>query len=348
MNPNKKFCILCFGAGAIGSYIGGSLAIQGHEVHFLDRPDTLEKIKMNGIHLHLPNGKFKIEPDYLWDSISDAISKNKYDFSIVAVKSYDTDGLIEEWSNNLDKFPPVVCFQNGVENEEKIGLVLGKEKVIRGTVTTAIGRNENEIVVEKLRGIGIEQKNQLTTLIIEAMQNAGLNAIGYNDALAMKWSKLLTNLTTNASSAILGMDPADILSDKELFKIEIEELRETIKVIHAMKLPIIDLPKTPVRLFSFVVKNFPVFLSQFVLKNFIAKGRGGKMPSFYLDLQSKRKKSEVDYLNGAVVRFGKKYGVQTPINEILTATLIQLTREEVPTSKFFNSPETYKNLFQIS
>ena len=77
---------------------------------------------------------------------------------------------------------------------------------------------------------------------------------------------------------------------------EIEELRETIKVMREMKIKIIDLPGTPVRLFSFVVDKFPIFLSQFILKNFISKGRGGKMPSFYIDLHSSRKKSEVDYL----------------------------------------------------
>lgn len=347
LDQNRKLRILCFGAGAIGSYIGGSLAIQGHEVHFLDRPETLEKIKQNGIQLQLPGGKFTIEPDFLWSSIEDAIS-NSFDFSIVAVKSYDTDGLIQNWSNFADNFPPVVCFQNGVENEDKIGMILGKDKVIRGTVTTAIGRNQNEVIVEKLRGVGIEHKNQLTSEIISAMQKAGLNAIAYNDPLAMKWSKLLTNLTTNASSAILSLPPSDILSDRELFKIEIEELRETIKVMRAMKIKIIDLPGTPVRLFSFVVDKCPIFLSQFILKNFISKGRGGKMPSFYIDFHSNRKKSEVDYLNGAVVRFGNKFGVDTPTNKILNSTLIQFTNEEIPINDFAQKPEAYKKLFKKS
>ncbi|MBE0684392.1 MAG: 2-dehydropantoate 2-reductase, partial [Anaerolineaceae bacterium] len=302
---DKKFKILCFGAGAIGSYVGGSLATLGHEVHFLDRPETIEKIKQHGIRLVLKERSYQLNPDNLWSSLDEAIGRIQFDFSIVAVKSFDTDLLIESWPEKRDLIPPVLCLQNGVENEIKIRAILGPDKTISGTVTTAIGRIENGIIVERLRGIGIENKNALTEEIITIMNDAGLQAVGFKDGKSMKWSKLLTNLTTNASSAILGMTPAEILSDSELFKIEIEQLRETIRVMHGHRISVTDLPGTPVKLFATIVEKFPLSISKLILRKSISSGRGGKMPSFYLDLISNRNKSEVEYLNGAVVRFGK-------------------------------------------
>ena len=68
-------------------------------------------------------------------------------------------------------------------------------------------------------------------------------------------------------------------------------------------------------------------------------GRGGKMPSFHIDLYSGRGKSEVEYLHGAVVRAGEKFGVATPVNKVLTETLMKLTNKEIPLEEFAHQPE---------
>jgi len=345
MIENNKLKVLCIGAGAIGTYVGGSLAIAGHEVHFVDRPETLNRIQINGIELHLTTGIHNFKPNYLWDTVSEAISNYEYNFSILAVKSYDTDSVIENWNEFSKKIPPVVCFQNGVENELKISQIIGNEKTISGTITTAIGRIENGIVVEKLRGIGIENKNSLSSLIINALNQAGLNAVTFENPDDMKWSKLLTNVTTNASCAILNMTPEEILNNPALFKIEIKQLREVLKVMQAKKIRVVDLPGTPVKLFALVIRHFPLWISRMVLKKSISKGRGGKMPSFYLDLVSGRMKSEVDYLNGAVVRHGENVGIHTPVNKILNETLMKLTNNKVQTTEFDHQTEKYLNLF---
>jgi len=345
MIENNKLKVLCIGAGAIGTYVGGSLAIAGHEVHFVDRPETLNRIRENGIDLHLTTGIHNLKPNDLWDSIGEAISNFEFNFSILAVKSYDTDSVIENWNDVAEKIPPVVCFQNGVENELKISQIIGNEKTISGTITTAIGRIENGIIVEKLRGIGIEEKNSLSSLIINALNQAGLNAVSFENSADMKWSKLLTNVTTNASCAILNMTPEEILNNPALFKIEIEQLREVLKVMRAKEIRVVDLPGTPVKLFALVIRHFPLWIARIVLKNSISKGRGGKMPSFYLDLVSGRMKSEVDYLNGAVVRHGENVGIHTPVNKILNETLMKLTNNKVQTTEFDHQTEKYLNLF---
>ena len=63
------------------------------------------------------------------------------------------------------------------------------------------------------------------------------------------------------------------------------------------------------------------------------------MPSFHIDLHSGRGKSEVEYLHGAVVRAGGKYNVPTPVNKVLTQTLLALTNKEIPLEEFAHKPE---------
>jgi 2-dehydropantoate 2-reductase len=83
----------------------------------------------------------------------------------------------------------------------------------------------------------------------------------------------------------------------------------------------------------------PVTISRPLLTQAIGSGRGGKMPSFHIDLHGGRGQSEVDYLNGAVVRFGERTGVPTPVNRMLNETLLRLTRGEIPLEQFSRQPE---------
>jgi len=87
------------------------------------------------------------------------------------------------------------------------------------------------------------------------------------------------------------------------------------------------------------VKNLPPMISQKILNNFIIKGRGKKMPSFFLDLENGRGKSEVYYLNGAVYRFGKKNNIKTPINDFYNHILMGLTEGRIQRSDYQFKPD---------
>jgi 2-dehydropantoate 2-reductase len=63
------------------------------------------------------------------------------------------------------------------------------------------------------------------------------------------------------------------------------------------------------------------------------------MPSFHIDLYSGRPQSEVEFLHGAVVREGKSCGIPTPVNKVLTETLLALTKKEIPLEEFAGKPE---------
>jgi 2-dehydropantoate 2-reductase len=164
----------------------------------------------------------------------------------------------------------------------------------------------------------------------------------------MKWSKMLTNLLANASSAILDMTPAEIFAHPGLYKLEIAQLREALAVMQAQHIQVVDLPGTPVRLLAWIIRSLPLSISRPLLARAVGGGRGGKMPSFHIDLHGGRGQSEVDYLNGAVVRFGERTGVPTPVNRLLNETLLRLTRGEIPLEQFSRQPEKLLELWKLS
>ncbi len=331
---------LCFGVGAIGSYIGGSLALSGEQVVFLERPEVAEQVRQRGLRLALPDGEHHIEQPDVVGSIDAALERGPFDLAILAVKSFDTRPLLQGLLPYATFLPPVLSLQNGVENEAAIASALGEGQAIAGSVTSAVGRSAaGNVTLEKLRGVGIAAGHPLSVALVAAMNDAGLNAHLYPNALAMKWSKMLTNLLANASSAILDMPPAQIFAHRGLYRMELRMLNEALSVMGALSIPVVNLPGTPVRPLVLVATVLPPALSKPLLSRALGGGRGGKMPSFHIDLHNRRGQSEVDYLNGAVVRFGARAGVSATVNRFLNATLLSLARGELPIDTYAGKPE---------
>jgi 2-dehydropantoate 2-reductase len=340
--------VLVFGAGAIGTYYGGSLALAGHHIVFVEQPKMVEQLRERGLRLDLTiderrktKDAFVVEPRsfVIEPSLEDALKFGPFDVALFALKSFDTTAALEEMKPFAEKLPPILCLSNGVENEQAIARALGADKVIYGTVTTAIGRRgAGDIVLEKLRGTGIAAGHALSEKLVAAFQNAYLNCRLYPEAHSMKWSKMLTNLVANPTSAILNMSAAEVFANRNLYKLEIAMLKECLDVMEAQNLEVVDLPGTPVKLLALATK-LPFWLSKPFLSRAAGSGRGGKMPSFHIDLYSGRGQSEIQFLHGAVVREGKARGVPTPVNEVLTTTLLALTNKEIPLEEFAGQPE---------
>jgi len=332
--------VLALGAGAIGTYVGGSLALAGYKVVFVERPSVAADLKTRGLRLSLIDGEHHIPDPVVVDTIEDALTIGDYDIALFALKSYHTPAFIDSLTTIHAPLPAVLCLSNGVDNEAALAAALGADKVIAGTVTTAIGRRDaGDIVLERLRGVGVSGEHYFSEKLAGVLEESGLNARLYPLAADMKWSKMLTNLLANASAAILDMDPAEIFAHPGLFRLEIAQLREAMKVMRAQGIKVVDLPGTPVRALAFAVRYLPLAISRPLLAKAVGGGRGGKMPSFHIDLHSGSGKSEVDYLNGAVARAGENLGVPTPVNRLLTETLLRLTKGDIPVDRYRRQPE---------
>jgi 2-dehydropantoate 2-reductase len=348
MDGTKTISVLSFGSGAVGTYVGGSLALAGHRVVFIEQPSVAADLRERGLRLDVSIDKSRraseplvVPPGSIGvvSSLEEAFKLGPYDVAIFAMKSFDTAAALEGIKPFSDRMPPVLCLQNGVENEPAIAAMLGPDRVIAGTVTCSILRRAaGDIILEKARGVGIEAGHPLSERLGVALNSATLNAHLYPRPADMKWSKLVANLPGSATAAIVDISPAEVFAHPGLYNLEIRMSQEALAVMAAQGIRPTDLPKIPVRALALAL-HLPRFLAHPILTKVVGGGRGGKMPSFHIDLHAGRKKSEVEWLEGAVVRYGEKFGVPTPVNRLLTETLLAMVRGEIPIAEFSHQPE---------
>lgn len=330
--------ILVIGAGAIGGYIGGKLAAH-HQVTLFDRARLVEAVCANGLIL--------IEPDphhashhvhHVVRHVTAEVSLEnifsqtaRFDLALFCVKAYDTAHAIEPLRPYADRIARFLTLQNGVSNEDKLGAAFGRSKIISGTILNPVTAPEHGVVrLEKTRrGIGLAPVEGSLDSLVEVMRSTQLPVRVYRNYRAMKWSKLVLNLIGNATSAILDMPTRETFADPRLFKIEVAMLREALAVMRAHSIGTVDLPGSPVRWLAFGIRYAPPFLLQRILQPLVAGGRGDKPPSLLVDIRSGKTQSEIDELNGAVVRAGEAIGVKTPVNAALVNILHDLLAGKV-------------------
>lgn len=327
---------LVFGTGAVGGLFGIRLALAGHQVTFLARPKLARAMQAQGMVVIGDGPAGRLLTPTVVTALEQAFDAHPPDVILLTVKAYDCHEAAE-LIRGTSRSPTVVCLLNGINNEATLAAAIGAERVIPATLTTAVQMIEPGVLrVERQRGCGLAGDHPLLPKLLNELSLAGLNPHLYTNPDRMKWSKLLTNIVTNATSAILGWLPAQILAHRELFRIEIEALRETVRVMRRMGFSPQNLPDVPVGLLGRVI-NFPASLIQPLLRRVVSRGRGEKLPSFNYDIG--RGRSEVRWLNGAVVQQGARSGVPTPANQILTEILLDLVEGRVGHDQFRDRPE---------
>lgn len=328
---------LVFGTGAVGGLFGIRLALAGQRVTFLARPKLARVMQVQGIKIIGDGPPGRLQTPTVVSAVEQAFDPHPPDVVLLAVKAYDCQEAAELIRETTSHPPAVVCLLNGIGNEATLASAIGVERVIPATLTTAVQMIELGIIsVERQRGCGLANGHPLIPKILSEMSMAGLNPHLYPNPDRMKWSKLLTNIVTNATSAITGWLPGRILDHPELFRVEIEALREAVRVMRRMGLSPQNLPDVPVGLLGRVI-FLPESLIQPILRRVVSTGRGDKLPSFNFDIA--RGRSEVHWLNGAVVREGAHLGVPTPANHILTEMMLDLVEGRVAHDQYRDRPE---------
>lgn len=335
---------LVYGTGAVGALLGARLSLAGHPVTFLARPNIAEPLRQNGIRLTGDGPAGWLKNPHVITSLGEAFENQPPNIILLTVKAYDCQAAGEAIRSQASKPLPVVCLQNGIGNEETLAGLLGQENVISATLTTAVRViDQNTLRIERERGLGLAAGHPLIRTLFEDLSASGLLVRLYPDRRSMKWSKVLTNIVSNASSAIVGWPPGEIFAQAGLYRLEIEALRETVRVMRRLGFRPVNLPKVPVGLLG-IVLFLPATIIHPVLQRVVTGGRGQKMPSFHYDIG--RGRSEAAWLNGAVVQEGHKLGVPTPANQVLLDTLQGLVAGSVDPSQFHDKPSKLLALAQ--
>ncbi len=394
--------VLIIGAGAVGSFIGGRLALAGHEVVLVGRPALVEAVRAaGGLTLIEPDGRRQTAPVHAVESIAAAFTVESkpgflekpglpsfslsptatFDFALITVKAYDTATVIAELSAATTTPPPLLTLQNGVGNEEALAEAFGSHRIVAGAIDTPISvpaagqvqahrprfragvapvdpgrrsllRAETSPDVPPDPGRRSLLRAETSpdappdpgrrsllragaspgVLVVEAatlLRDAGFRTEIFTDHRRLKWTKLLLNLPANAQCAILDWTPAQVMADPVAARLEALAWQEALAVMAAMGIRPVTLAGYPVGLLAPVARRVWPWLLAAVLRRLAAGGRGSKMPSLHMALAA-GKRSEVNWLNGAVARYGAQLGVATPVNRVLAETLTALTekREE--------------------
>lgn len=328
---------LIFGAGAVGSFVGAQLALSGYPVTFVAREGTAARLRSHGLALIEAERQTLLPSPHLVTDLARIGPAEMPDVIWLAVKAYDCAEGAESLKRAFSDSPPVICLLNGIGNEATLAFRLGQDKVISASLTTAVQRLEPGIVrVERRRGLALDSAHPITRRVADEASQAGLAPRLYPDGQSMKWSKLLTNLVANATSAILGWTPRQVFDHPGLYRLEIEALRETVRVMRLLGLRVVDLPGVPTALLSRAV-FWPSFLTAPLLRRAVVSGRGDKLPSFNYDIG--RGRSEVGWLNGAVAATSLQRGLPAAANSVINETLTSLVNGTTDPSSFRGRPD---------
>ena len=130
--------ILIIGAGAIGGYLGGKLAVH-HSVTIYDRARLVDAVHTRGLRIIEPEGEYTVDNLSAFTSLEDVCTHTpRFDLALCCVKAYDTAEAIEPLRPYTDRIALWLTPQNGVANEELLGQIFGREKIIAGTVLNPI------------------------------------------------------------------------------------------------------------------------------------------------------------------------------------------------------------------
>jgi 2-dehydropantoate 2-reductase len=325
--------ILVIGAGAIGGLVGGKLALAGEQVTLVGRPRFAAAVAENGLRLHMGDDAQTVRDITVRDiaavgSMGDAFANEQsYDLAILTVKSYDTATALDELiiAATGQPRPLLLSLQNGVGNEESIVAAFGASQVIAGTLTTPVSvpapatiRVDRPSYTMGLSAWSSNMPAEPLAATHATLLRAGFKVKMYPHAQGMKWTKLLMNMMGNATSAILDQPPAQLFADERVVDLEIAAWREALAVMAAAHIPPVNLGSYPFAWLAPLIRVAPNALLRPILRRQVAGARGDKLPSLHIDLHQGKLKSEINWLNGAIVEQGKAVGVATPVNQVLT------------------------------
>lgn len=339
---------LIYGAGAVGSLLGGLLTEAGLPVTLLGRSALAEAVRRGGLHIARPAGDLVVQPPVI-TTLQALVDPPE--LVLLTVKAYEVEPALPEMERLAAAGAAIVSLQNGVGTEETL-LATGRiARLASGALTVSVSRvseRPGEVRQETDGGLALAPVLGSAPLaaLATALNQAGL-ACGVTPSYqALKWSKLLLNILGNATSAILAIPPVFIFHDARLFQVERAAFMEALAVMLADGITPIGLPGYNVPLLAQTMR-LPAALSRRLLARRVGRGRGEKRPSLWLDLERASvsegehgHQTEVDWLNGAVASRGAALGIPTPVNAALTTIVDEIAGDPARHAPYRGRPDT--------
>ncbi len=303
-----KICIL--GAGALGCALGGVLTEAGNEVWLINRNKAhIEAMSNKGLVLR--DGGVDRTVQVL--ASATVVPAGEVDLVVVLVKSFHTGEAMAAAMSLLGSNTVVMSLQNGLGHEDILADIVGRERVLAGKTYAGgtelapghvnIGTRGKDTHIGELDGRVTERVRRIAATFTAA----GLETTVSDNIMGTIWDKLLVNVATGALSGITGLAYGDLYAVPEVEACAVAAVAETMAVAKASGIQLTtNDPQQPwIKAAAGLPFEFKASMLQSLEKGFV---------------------TEIDFVNGAVVRQGARCGVPTPVNQTLVACLKGIER----------------------
>ena len=295
--------VAIFGTGGVGGYFGGRLALAGAEVHLIARGAHLEALTTSGLRVTSPKGDFQVD----LPATDDPSQIGPCEYVLFSVKSFDTDDAAAQLRTLVGAETAILSFQNGVDNEEKIARLVGREHVMGGAAYIFSGIIEPGVVAHtggparivfgEMDGSSSERAERF----LGVCQKAGIDAELSVAIDRVLWDKFAFICAQAGLTAAVRLPIGDIRTVEESWSAFRRIVEEVCAVAAAEG---IELP-------SDTVDRHASFAEQLEPNGF---------SSLYDDLSNGRR-MELEALHGTVVRRANTHGISVPVSEMIYAIL---------------------------
>jgi 2-dehydropantoate 2-reductase len=295
--------VAVMGAGAVGCYYGGMLARGGHDVVLIARPQHVEAIGREGLRIETKTFDQRVR----LAASTDPSAVRDADVVLFSVKSMDTESAGAQIRPYLSRDALVLCLQNGVDNADRLRSVLPPHQVAAAVVYVATEMAAPGHVRHHGRGELVIEPSSASQAVARALIAAGVPTEISDNVRGALWTKLVINCAYNAVSAIAQRPYGEAVQGEGVKDVMRDVVDECLGVAKAES---VQLAAADVHTAVFK----------------IAESMPAQYSSTAQDL-ARGKRSEIDYLNGLVVRRGEALGIATPANRVLWALVKLLERK---------------------
>ncbi len=322
-NPKETFMkILIVGSGAIGSVLGGFLHKSGGDVTLAGRGEHIRTIKSQGLHITGIWAEYNLK-DIRAVEPAEALKPDlhdQFDAILMCVKSYDTGDAIKAYKGLMKKDGICVSFQNGLGNMEAIAQVVGDQRtggarvifgseiVKPGYVNVTVYADQIVVGPYKLEKFGNKERLVELARIID---KTGIPAYYMDDVYPHLWAKMFYNCPLNPLGAILRLPYGELIKHEEIKAIMNDVVKEAFAAAKGIS---VNLP----------FDNYMDFMQVFY--DVLVPSTAGHRASMLQDIE-RGKRTEIDALNGAVVKYGEQLGIPVEVNKTLVRLIKAIEKQ---------------------
>jgi 2-dehydropantoate 2-reductase len=319
--------IVIAGAGSIGCYAGGCLAAAGKRVTFLVRPRVEVALAQHGLKIIDLDGTARlVGPQALDLAVDPAIAFERADIILVTVKSGATEEMAKLIAAHAPSKATVVSLQNGVNNAKVLHQNLSAGfAVISGMVPFNVVQSEPDVVPLTVRRTteGVVLIDDRSGDLADDLSVPGLEVRDNPDMQGVLWGKLLMNLN-NAPNALSNLPLATQLADRNWRLLLADQMSEGLRVLDAHGIVPSKIQGVSPAIVPWVLR-LPNFLFRILAKKMLNIDPRARS-SMWEDL-SRGRATEIDYLQGLIVRLADEKNIAVPLLRRVLASVKQAEGE---------------------